>query len=239
MSESAVQIQGQPCAMQIAAWACATIGRLDSDANIVPVFSENRELLERFRRGEREALGFVYRSYFDDLYRLARFGFSARGGARVPGFERDADRLDFVQDVFLRAFAEPARLAYDGLRPYRPFLLQIARNLRVDQLRREARRAGLGEPALELDIEQLSAQLDEPPAVEVDLHWERLVLETARVVESLGSEVRQVAGLRFTEELSQAAAAERLGITRRRVRTLESRLVASVRRALTKAHLLK
>ncbi|HEY3664777.1 MAG TPA: RNA polymerase sigma factor [Polyangiaceae bacterium] len=210
-----------------------------SDATTVPVFSDNRELLQRFRRGERDALGFVYRAYFDDLYRLARFGFSSRGGARVAGLERDADRLDFVQDVFLRAFAEPARLAYDGLRPYRPFLLQIARNLRVDQLRYEARRAGLGEPALELDVEELAAQLDEAPAVEADLYWERLVLETARVVDSLGSDLQQLARLRFMDELSQAAAAERLGVTRRRVRTLENRLVASVRRALAKAQLLK
>jgi RNA polymerase sigma factor (sigma-70 family) len=203
----------------------------------VPVFSENRELLERFRRAERDALSCVYQVYFDEVYRLARFGFFSRSGGRVPGMARDADRLDFVQDVFIRAFSESARLAYDGLRPYRPFLLQIARNLRVDQLRQVARRAGQGEPALELDIDELGASSDEAPAVEADLDWEQLVSKTERVVQSLGSEAQQLVRLRFIEELSQSAVAQRLGVTRRRVRTLERRLLASVRRALAKSRL--
>ena len=136
----------------------------------------------------------------------------------------------------MKAFAEPARKAYDGLRPYRPFLLQIARNLRVDQLRKSARSAGLEEPALDFDVLELCAACDElitaPP--EANRDWERLVGQTALVVQALDHEVRQVAELRFVEELSQADAAERLGVTRRRVRTLEGRLLASVRRGLAK-----
>jgi RNA polymerase sigma factor (sigma-70 family) len=206
----------------------------------VPVFSKNRGLLDRFRCGDRDALALVYRTYFDDVYRLARYGFSSRNGSRAPRLEREADRLDFVQDVFVKAFAEPARVAYDGLRPYRPFLLQIARNLRVDQLRQAARREGSHELPLQFDVDELCVELQnsQPPPADHDLHWERLVGETARVVETLDPETQRFAQLRYVEELSPADAAERLGVTRRRVRTLEGRLLTSVRRGLAKLGLL-
>lgn len=49
----------------------------------MPIFDNNRELLDRFRRGERAALAAVYEHYVDDVALLARRGFAidARGGA--------------------------------------------------------------------------------------------------------------------------------------------------------------
>ena len=105
----------------------------------MPIFEQQPSLLRRFREGEREALSAVYRFYFDDVYRLGQHGFVTRDGLRGGRIEPEADRVDFVQDVFVKAFASDARLSYDGLRPYRPFLLRIARNLRVDLARRAGR----------------------------------------------------------------------------------------------------
>jgi RNA polymerase sigma factor (sigma-70 family) len=185
----------------------------------VPVFFEKRVCLERFRAGDRAALAEVYRYYYEDVHRLARSGFITRKGARAAGMRHEADRLDFVQDVFVKAFATSARTSYDGARPYRPFLLQIARNLRVDRLRQ----AGRVLDEIELSIE----------STEVDLHWSQLLNEAGSFLGSLRGDVQTVAQLRFVEELSQVDVAERLGITRRRVRTLEGRLLGSVRRHLT------
>jgi len=105
------------------------------------VFQENRELLKRFREGDRSALLAVYNHYVDDVFKLVRYGFLLGGSppSRVSGIQELEAQSDIVQEVFTRAFSPSARLSYDGLRPYRPFLLRIAKNLRVDQVRKEGR----------------------------------------------------------------------------------------------------
>jgi RNA polymerase sigma factor (sigma-70 family) len=210
----------------------------------VPVFFEKRVCIERFRAGDRAALAEVYRYYCEDVYRLARRGFITRKGARAAGMRHEADRLDFVQDVFVKAFATSARTSYDGSRPYRPFLLQIARNLRVDQLRQSGRVLNEVELASDAhaarDFHDTPKAGAEPPdleSTEVDLHWSRLLNEAVSFLGSLRGDVQTVAQLRFVEELSQVDVAERLGITRRRVRTLEGRLLGSVRRHLSRSGL--
>ncbi len=76
----------------------------------------------------------VFRHYVNDVALVLRLGFRL-GQTRVGGIG-DVDReRELTQDVFIRAFAPRARLAFDGLSPYRPYLLQIARNLMIDQAR--------------------------------------------------------------------------------------------------------
>ena len=209
---------------------------------VVPIFSKNRALLEQFRNGDRDALAEVYRFYFEDVYRLAQYGFSTQTGVRAHSLAREADRLDFTQDVFVKAFSPSARSSYDGLRPFRPFLLQIARNLRIDQLRqagREPTQSGSSRE-LHIDIDALieqNAAWPDTPTADIDLHWQRMLNETSAVLASLEREVQEIARLRFVEELSQAEVASKLGVTRRRVRTLESRLLGGVRRHLARAGL--
>jgi RNA polymerase sigma factor (sigma-70 family) len=206
----------------------------------VPVFEQESQLLRRFRAGERDALSRVYQFYFDDVYRLAQHGFVTSDGRRGGRIEAEADRLDFVQDVFVKAFASEARLSYDGARPYRPFLLRIARNVRVDLARRAGREPTQGKAANcdYLRIDELVELGTAIPAPEASLHWQQLVEQTAAIVGGLEADVRDVARLRFSEELSQVEVASRLGTTRRHVRTLEGRLLQSVRRGLARAGLL-
>jgi DNA-directed RNA polymerase specialized sigma subunit len=61
--------------------------------------------------------------------------------------------------------------------------------------------------------------------------------EMSRVLGSFDPGMQEIARLRFVEELSQADVALRLGITRRRVRTLEDRLLSGVRRHLARVGL--
>src|SRR5215218_7911539 len=84
----------------------------------------DRQLLMRFRDGERDALLVVYRAFVTEVETLCRRGFIL-DGLKVPPLPGPMV-MDVVQDVFLKAFSQSARLAYDGLRPYRPFLLQLA-----------------------------------------------------------------------------------------------------------------
>jgi RNA polymerase sigma factor (sigma-70 family) len=203
----------------------------------VTIFANNRELLDRFRRGERDALAAVYYRYVDEVATLARRGFTieSSGHAYVRGHDADGER-ELVQDTFAKAFAASARQAYDGVSPYRPYLLRITKNLMIDRYRAAQRQTveldetGVG------DIDQLLAANaefavgDEPE----DLHWKQLREATNEYVATLDDECRQLIALRFVEELSQDETASRMACSRRRVRTLEERVVAGLRKSLQK-----
>jgi hypothetical protein len=72
----------------------------------VTIFSNDRDLLERFRRGDRAALAAVYERYVDDVATLARRGFTieSSGHVYVRGATGDGDATD--TKTFVRAFAE-------------------------------------------------------------------------------------------------------------------------------------
>jgi len=183
----------------------------------VPVLQANRELLDAFRRGERAALATVYRAYVDDVYNLVRRGFSMeKRGVTVPGVSQPERQRDLVQDVFLRAFSERARLAYDGLSPYRPYLLRIAKNLIIDEGRRLERLVLTADPIDEAEV------LPGPEwSPEEEAHWSPLRAAARSFCEGLAPDLQRFVKLRFEEEASQAQVAKAMGVTRRRVRTWE------------------
>ena len=187
------------------------------------VFESNRPLLDAFRAGDRQALEVVYMFYVDAVFNLVRFGFLLADGKRVVGTTRPDMQRELVHDVFVRAFAERARISYDGLRPYRPFLLRLARNVIIDAWRR--RGLTLADPA---DVEELATETP----TDDDLDWQRLTHATRTWSATLDDECKRFVALRFEEGLGQRDVAKSMGATRRRVRTLET----VVRRGLL-AHL--
>jgi len=211
----------------------------------MPIFQNNRDLLDRFRRGDRDALAAVYERYVDAVSVLARRGFTmeSQGHVCVAG-ARDADaEHELVQETFVKAFSEKARTSYDGLRPYRPWLLRITKNLMIDRFRAR-RKEGLGSDdggGGVGDIDHLletNADLSMPEDVEQDLHWKTLSQAAAAYLGKLDTESRDFIRLRFEDDLSQDQVAERLGCSRRRVRTLESRVQKGLRRHLKSQGLL-
>lgn len=203
------------------------------------IFRDDRPLLDAFRRGDRAAAERVYYHYVDDVDKLVRRGFilDVKETIRVPGIG-DADAAaDLVQEVFVRALSEPARLSYDGLRPYRPYLLRIAKNLLIDRLRatKNAAIVSLTGSLAGLDVEAVLAQdaplLEEP----VDLDFERQLSLAQTFLASCDDESREFVALRFCQELSQEQVAEQLGVTRRRVRTLEDRIKGRLRKFLKRS----
>ena len=96
---------------------------------------ERRDLLARFKTGERRALEEVYRHYVADVANFLRRGFSFTSRERTfrfSGYLQPFDLDNAVQETFVRAFKDSARLGYDGLHSYKNYLLAIARNLVVD-----------------------------------------------------------------------------------------------------------
>ena len=208
------------------------------------MLSENRELLDSFRRGDRDALEQVYYHYVDDVEMVVRRGFVLdRGnGATVLGIADPTTQQELVQEVFARAFAANARAAYDGLRPYRPYVLRIAKNLMIDRLRGAAREPSTPAGRAPIDIDDVLATdepLTEPPQNPADaLHWNALRAATREYIDSLDDELAGVVRLRFADERTQHETADALECTRRRVRTLEQRARDGLRRFLRRRGLL-
>jgi RNA polymerase sigma-70 factor, ECF subfamily len=179
-----------------------------------------RELLAAFRRGERAAMEQVYWGCVDEIERVVR---SALAKARIQSrWQASAsDVRDLVQETFVRAFDERARIAYDGLRPYLPFLCTIARNLVVDAVRKQGR-------------EITTAELELPDEPEPELPWTDRA--TVRAVEEylagLDPELRAVHERLYVQNESQEAAGRALGLSRQQVRTLAHKLRAGLARHL-------
>jgi len=182
----------------------------------VPFLARDSALLQRFRRGEQQALETVYWAYVDRIERVAKYGFRlAQKGLHIDGVAAD-EIGDVVQETFARAFAERARLAYDGLRDYGPFLSTIARNLLADRARRRGR---------ELPLD-LGGEWDEapPPAEEPAWASEALTKAVQSYLASASPELRAVHHERYVRSVSQEEAARVLGVSRQQLRTLEKRL---------------
>jgi RNA polymerase sigma factor (sigma-70 family) len=193
------------------------------------------ELLARFRGGEREALAEVYGAYLPRIRGLLRHGFTLkRSGLRVPGLTTSDDLADAAQEVFARAFKREARLAYDGRRDYAPYLTVIARNVMVTEHRRGGRRLVLVDPTVLLEGEQVEA--DPAQLLEAEPWLDARSLEIARdYISRLDEPVRAVHTARYVQEVSQRDAARELGLSRPKVRKLESKLRRGLAALLTQA----
>jgi RNA polymerase sigma-70 factor, ECF subfamily len=184
----------------------------------MPIFRERPALLPRFRAGERDALEAVYWCYVDRVTAVVRYSMRGAGLARRP--EQVAD---LVQDIFARAFAPAARMGFDGVRDYGPYLSTLSRNLLADWARRQGREIPTDAPDLDAMAEP------EPADDELDPELTALV---RRFLTELTPDLRAFQEVRFERGLSQQATADVLGLTRQTVRTLEQRIRKGLARAL-------
>jgi RNA polymerase sigma factor (sigma-70 family) len=194
----------------------------------MPYLRQQKDLLVRFRSGDRDSLAEVYWAYVAKIERVVRHGcHHVRGSRSAP---RADEVADVVQEVFVRAFSDQARLSYDGLRDYGPFLSAIARRLVIDWARKRPGHVLLEEP----DLERLGeASLEGVPP------WtdERRLGVVDSYLASLPSDLASVHRLRYVERLSQEEAGAVLGLSRQQLRTCENRLRAGLLRELVRAGL--
>jgi RNA polymerase sigma factor (sigma-70 family) len=200
---------------------------------------ERRELLERFRQGERRALEEVYRHYVADVSNFLGRGFTFQSRdrhLRFTGYTQPFDVDNAIQETFTRAFKESARLGYDGLHSYKNYLLAIARNLVVDEFRnREVAmtpfiEAERGEAAPLHDGEEaapatsFSSEGSHGTSAEQDFLRQELSKLYAGFVERLDERDRMFFRARFEEQRTQVEAGEVCGLSHMQARTLEKKL---------------
>ncbi|MSP60984.1 MAG: sigma-70 family RNA polymerase sigma factor [Myxococcales bacterium] len=203
---------------------------------------EKRELRERFRAGQRAALEEVYRHHVSDVASfLSRgFGFMSRGRQmRFAGFHQPSDLDNAIQETFVRAFKESARLGYDGLQSYKNYLFAIARNYVLDELR--AREVAMS-PFIEMRGEAaggddryrdgaVEAAGDgpggsHPVSAENEYLTNELGKLYGRFTESLDDRERLFFQVRFEEQQTQVDAGLRADLSHMQARTLEKKLRA-------------
>jgi RNA polymerase sigma factor (sigma-70 family) len=155
---------------------------------------------------------------------VIRHGFRLESqDASVPGVRDPQTQCELLQEVFLRAFSRQVRERYDGLRPYRPYLLQITRNLLVDRFRKTAREVSTSDPLIDLD--RMMFENTEPQeTLDTDPEWLAQVRACQAYLAGASEQVRLFVKLRFAAEQSQESVADALGLTRKQVRTLELRV---------------
>src|SRR5262249_47320485 len=98
-------------------------------------------LLRRFREGDPPALSEVFRAHVDTLARVLRARAHQGGAFALMGGAVEIENVVF--ETFARAFDPGPRSMYDGIRPYGHYLLGIARNVVLEQLRRRDLPSGL------------------------------------------------------------------------------------------------
>lgn len=181
-------------------------------------------------------MSLVYERFVADVETVTRRGFSL-SDTHVLGTASTEEQRELVQETFMRAFTQSARASFDGLRPYRPFLLRITKNLMVDRLRSRKGPQGPGLGDLE---ELLENQIDFStiPETADDLHWAQLSAASAEFVAGLDAQTQAIVRLRFEDDLSQDVVCAQLGCSRRRVRTTESKVRKQLRNHLKKLGLL-
>ncbi len=192
--------------------------------------ADDRERLARFRRGDADVLAATYQRYSPAVAKMLNSGFtfqSATGPALFKGRLQPFDVDDLVQDAFVRAFSESARLRYDGLRSYQNYLFAIARNLLIDRHRKEVRLAAQVVQEDEVEDDVLGAQESGPDPERITMDRELWRLYEG-FVNDLDEIEQSICRLRFLEKRTRQQVEMETGLSPMRLRTLERKLKQSL-----------
>jgi RNA polymerase sigma factor (sigma-70 family) len=172
-------------------------------------FAYDAEFLERFRAGRHDALERIYRAYVGEVEVCVRRVLSRKRADASATL----DLRDVTQDVFVHAFGERARRAFDGTRAYGPFLGTLSRNLALDSVRKRRREVVMG------TLDALEVVTEAEPTSGTDEASEAL----ADYVKSLPELLQAVYEQRYVSCRTQQQASQALGLSRQQLRTLEQR----------------
>ncbi|HJT41719.1 MAG TPA: sigma-70 family RNA polymerase sigma factor [Sphingobium sp.] len=153
--------------------------------------------------GQQSAYGELMRRHREAVFRLAR------------GHAGDAtEALDITQETFIAAFAALAR--YDGARPFRLWIARIAINKCHDWARRRSVRRFF---TFARPIEEAGVVADFGQTPEEAAHSQAELARINNAIAALPGNLKDVLVLRAIEEMSQADAAQTLGISEKAVET--------------------
>ncbi len=195
---------------------------------------EDPALLKAYRAGETWAFEILYRQYTTLVTRflLGGFTFVSQGRTcRYRGGNAGVDVDAIVQETFTRAFSSSTRTHYDGERPFKNYLLSIAKNLVLRELARHERLASLDSMEETTDVVLRRARnagggglLPDERSPEKAAGDAELTGITREFIDSLTDEEKAFFLHRFVGGLTQEATAEEMGCTRARVKLLEKNL---------------
>lgn len=153
--------------------------------------------------GQQSAYGELMRRHREAVFRVAR------------GHVGDAtEALDITQETFISAFTALAR--YDGTRPFRLWITRIAVNKCRDWARRRAVRRFF---TFARPIEEATAVADNLPTPEEAVGSQAELAHIHAAIAALPGNLKDVLVLRTLEGVSQAEAAQILGISEKAVET--------------------
>ena len=172
-----------------------------------------RELIERARAYDEEALGMLYDQYAPLIY---RYLYRRVQDAQIAE--------DLTSDVFVRVL-KAIQSAKTWHTSFRAWLYRIAHNLVVDYYRKQP-----AVPALALDEDLVADEGDADSALAERLSRQRL----QAAIRLLTPGQQQVLALRFGERLTAGQIAEDLGKSVGAIEALQHRALATLRRILQK-----
>ena len=142
-----------------------------------------------------------WKDFFDTYARLI-YRVAAKAGLT------DAEAQDVVQETFLRVARHPRKLL--DVESCHNWLLKVARNIGITQLRREARaRRHAGAVATRAQVAAEAAEIEKTKAVEKEEMRARVQAE----IEHLGPRYRELLLLKVQEDKSYREIAEITGLT--------------------------
>lgn len=155
------------------------------------------QIMEGVRAGDGRAIAALYDRYHGLIFSL---------GLRMLNDREGAEEL--VQEVFLRAWRQAATYQ-PALGRLSTWLLGIARNLAVDELRRRGARPQRADGDSDIQLATLAAPESTDPAEQTSLAARRD--EIRRALDALPAAQRQVMDLAYYGGLTQSEIAARLG----------------------------
>ncbi len=150
-----------------------------------------------------------------------------QGFGGFSGFRNLADTDDAVSATFEAAFEDRARLAYDGIQPYRHYLGGISRNVVRTMCRKLGREIPVEDPP---ECEDSVCAPDLPEAV-AEAREDAALVARFRTYLDDPLHVAVFEGY-FGQGLSEAALAAELGVNRYRIRLSLSRIRRRMQRFL-------
>ena len=170
--------------------------------------------MERLFKGDTAALGELVRRYQQDILRFC------------VHYLRDVERSrELTQETFIRVHT--ARGRFDAKRKFRPWLLCIARNLCLNELKRRSLVPMESFEAREATNGAVAASSAALPDVQLMAEERRAVL--AQVLDELDDDSREIVVLRFFEHMKTRDIAAVIGSTEGAVRTRLHRIMRKMR----------
>jgi RNA polymerase sigma-70 factor, ECF subfamily len=172
--------------------------------------AEVQELVERGKRGDRDALEELYLLHFDRIYGYLHL---------TVGNRHDAE--DLTTQTFLKMLESIARFEWHAV-PFSAWLFRIAHNVAVDHFRATHR-------------VKPEDEVPEPPGSEepsAEFHALHSIGRAGmlELLQSLSPDQRQVLTLKFVFNFSNAEAGQILGKSEGAVKSLQHRALASLQK---------